>query len=478
MLWVAAANAAECVVRPTDVQLPPLLSVGFANLLSMTPEFRKWKCKNSRSKRYLHFDLRVSLKTAWAYVSDEGNVCRHSFYPFIHFSQNQVRFRDKKKQEDKKRKDKKKDSKNRDLFYCSHIDRYVYSFYGFKLNEKYNEWVKTNGLSEVAVAYRTDLRKSTIHFAKQVFDGIRKVGPSEIFVGDFTSFFDNLDHVYLKERLKELLAVTSLPDDYYNIYKNITRYSSVELEDLVKIVLNLPHGKEVTREELRIYSENSKDMDRLFSPKFFRQNKKRLLHVNKNKFGIPQGSPISAVLSNIYLMKFDKDINDYVTNLGGFYLRYCDDFIIVIPSERANQTDIKNKIRQSVGVVPQLTLKDEKLQFLHFNNSEILCGVEKACISFLGFSFDGHTIRLRDKTISRYYGRLHRKIRTINYQRKKKLPGGGTKNLYKMFSKNGVREGNFLTYVNRAKRIMGSQFSENITRGHFVRMRRWLHKRR
>lgn len=438
----------------------------------MEREFRQWGYKNPRSRGYLHFDFRLSLKTAMDYVSNVENVAKHGFYPFIHFSQKQIRYRSNEQ------KIKEKNCKDRDLYYCSHIDRYVYSFYGFELNKKYNEWVKSNGLNEVAVAYRTDLGKSTIHFAKQAFDGIRKIGPAQVFVGDFTGFFDSLDHLYLKERLKELLSVNTLPPDYYNVYKNITRYSSVELEDLVRIVLKLPEGVKVSRDHLKDFRGKSKDLARLFDPESFRGRKKQLLHVNKNKYGIPQGSPISAVLSNIYLMKFDKDINEYVTNLGGFYLRYCDDFILAIPSEKVTLEEIKRKIQQSVKSIPRLILKDEKLQFLRYNGSAIFCGDKKTDVSFLGFSFDGNTIRLRDKTVSRYYGRLHRKIRTINYQRDKNLPGGGTKNLYKMFSKSGVREGNFLTYVNRAKRIMGSQFSENITRGHFLRIRRWLHKRR
>ena len=438
----------------------------------MKTKFRDWRRKNSQSRSYLHCDLKLSCDKAWAYISDEGKVSRHGFYPFIHFSQKQVRFRAKTSEK------KEKDPKNRDLYYCAHIDRYIYSFYGFKLNEKYNKWLERNELSNVAVAYRTDLGKSTIHFAKEAFDGISKLGSAEVFVGDFSKFFDNLDHFYLKQRLKDLLEVTHLPPDFYNIYKNITKFSFIELDDLVRIVLNLPKDVKVTRNHLKDFREKSNDLVRLFSPEYFRDHKKELLHVNKNKYGIPQGAPISAVLSNIYLMKFDKDINEYVTNLGGFYLRYCDDFILAIPSEKVTLEEIKRKIQQSVKSIPRLILKDEKLQFLHYNSSVILCGDKKTDVSFLGFSFDGSIIRLRDKTVSRYYGRLHRKIRTINYQRDKNLPGGGTKNLYKMFSKSGVREGNFLTYVNRAKRIMGSQFSENITRGHFLRIHRWLHKRR
>ena len=46
---------------------------------------------------------------------------------------------------------------------------------------------------------------------------------------------------------------------------------------------------------------------------------------------IPQGSSISAVLANIYMIEADKKINEYVVSLGGMYRRYSDDFIVVVP---------------------------------------------------------------------------------------------------------------------------------------------------
>ena len=44
-------------------------------------------------------------------------------------------------------------------------------------------------------------------------------------IGDFTDFFDNLNHVYLKKQLCDLLSVNRLPDDFYAVYKNVTHFS-------------------------------------------------------------------------------------------------------------------------------------------------------------------------------------------------------------------------------------------------------------
>lgn len=46
------------------------------------------------------------------------------------------------------------------------IDRYVYSYYGFLINQKYNKYVSEKQIDTVAVAYRDNLRKNKIHFAK------------------------------------------------------------------------------------------------------------------------------------------------------------------------------------------------------------------------------------------------------------------------------------------------------------------------
>lgn len=75
-------------------------------------------------------------------------------------------------------------------------------------------------------------------------------------IGDFTNFFDNLDHLYLKQQLCQLLGVCQLPDDYYAVYKSVTKYCKWDLNDL----LTLNHLK--SHEEL-----NKKD--RVLSPMIF-----------------------------------------------------------------------------------------------------------------------------------------------------------------------------------------------------------------
>lgn len=42
--------------------------------------------------------------------------------------------------------------KSRHLCYSAHIDRYIYSYYGYLLNQKYNKYLEKRNMDMVAVA--------------------------------------------------------------------------------------------------------------------------------------------------------------------------------------------------------------------------------------------------------------------------------------------------------------------------------------
>lgn len=76
---------------------------------------------------------------------------------------------------------------------------------------------------------------------------------------------------------------------------------------------------------------NSKDT--ILTKEQFLKNKKDIKK-NMSGVGIPQSAPISAILSNIYMIEFDKYIKRHVANKQGIYMRYSDDFIIALPYEQ------------------------------------------------------------------------------------------------------------------------------------------------
>ena len=390
------------------------------------------------TKPYAHFDLRVSLSmpSIRKYVMDRTKIVTHSFYPFIHFEKKNSRY------------GKKGPKKPRELYYCSHLDRCVYQRYAFLLNYQYNIWACENNIDDVAIAYRDSLGKNNIDFAKDAFDAIRSFPQCFILVGDFTNFFDNLEHQYLKKMMCEVLGVERLPQDYFSVFKNITRFSSWDWKDIVKAA-----GENIAERGVR-KKINSKET--VLTKEQFQKNKKDIKK-NISGVGVPQGSPISAVLSNIYMIKFDKDIKRYVTSKGGIYMRYSDDFIIVLPYERDTEiADFTSYIFSYVESMKGLIdLQKEKTSCYTYKNEVVYEGDQPSSINYLGFLFDGKNIRIRPRAITKYYYRMRRKAHTIGRSNWTSSKGRhiSAKELYGIYSRNDEKQ-TFIDYAKKAKGIL------------------------
>ena len=426
-----------------------------------------------RSKKpYAHFDWRTDIGQQREYIADPDKIAKHGFYPFIHYEKRTLKYSKKKGRKEKKR----------DICYAAHIDRCIYQYYSFLLNELYNERVKKDGTSASAVAYRTDLHENNIHFSKRAFDFIKANSPVHVMIGDFTGFFDNLDHAYLKQQWCSLVGVDRLPSDHFKVFKNITSYSKMELTDLLRI-----NGLEDTKSDRK----KMNGMARVLTPEQFKENRS-LIQKHVEPYGIPQGSPISGILANVYMLDVDKQINDAVNELGGMYIRYSDDFMIILPD--APEIDAAKELKRIADMVkqaPRLTLEPSKTQYFHFENGVLNnCGKffhenaddSSRTINFLGFSFDGQKVRIRSKTVSKYYYRMYRKARNIakmgGYTPDGKRITG--ENLYMTYSRKGAKKGpgNFLTYVNRAASEYGpNEPIKRDTRKHMQKIRKALNGR-
>lgn len=435
-----------------------------------------FEIKRNGKRNYAHFDKRLGLLEVYKFISNPDNISRHSFYPFI--------FYEKKMYKYSRGSGVKK--KTRPICYASHIDRCIYQYYGKILNDTYNKKAIDIGLDKCAIAYRTNKSMSNIHFAKEVFDFIKATKKALIIVGDFKGFFDNLDHTYLKEQICKLLNADKLSDDMYAVFKSMTKFSKCHLEDILlfKGLKNIYSG---------IKELNS--LESIMSVEQFREFKKKYLIKNTESYGIPQGSSLSGIFSNIYMLEFDSMMKELAHQQNGLYRRYSDDFIIVMPYIGIEESQLViQKLTQIVHNIPKLVLEKDKTRIYTFFNScitDITSTIEsevkevKNMINYLGFSFDGKFVSIREKTLGKYNYRMRRKVDGIEKCGRctKKNNRISLDKLYEKYSKKGLKKGkksgNFISYVRNARKVFnGEKKIVNVEKNHMRNIARAIKQKK
>jgi RNA-directed DNA polymerase len=396
-------------------------------------------------KSYLHFDFAVSdaeLDEWKPVLLDPEQVRQRAFYPFLKMVKLRKRF---KKGEDGVRRPAL--PKPREICYAAHHDALFFSWYGFQLEQLLEPRLRAAGVDECVLAYRSKGRNN-LHFAKEVFDYVATQPCCVALAFDVTKFFDTLNHRFLKNAWVELLQERELPRDHYTVYKAMTRFRFVLVEQL----------KEVLGEE---GFERCKRRKRLIYPKQFRKQLLPLQQTNPEK-GIPQGAPMSAVLSNLYMLQVDMVLQQFAQSHQGIYRRYCDDLLLVLPigTEHAAEALVREQL---TGLALELNEgKTERRFFNRTPSGELECRDEKGALlplQYLGLEYCGKQILLRASSMARYHQRLRRGVRKA-VRKAKGLSGkdGGKvyrRKLYERFTHLG--ESNFVTYAEKAYKVTGSE---------------------
>lgn len=371
-------------------------------------------------------------------------IAKHSFYPFIDYQ-----IISEKLAIDSTTNKLYPKRKERPIAYASHVDSHIYSYYAWRLGRLYEVELKNSGIQDSILAFRS-LGKCNIEFANQVFNDILGMGECGVVALDITGFFNNLDHALLKKSWASLLSRSNLSSDHYAVFKSITAYSLVDRTSLYKLFDISVHNPKNGRH-------------RVCEPSEFRNTVRAKGHVkvNKDKYGIPQGSPISALLSNIYMLNFDKQMCALVTNIGGKYYRYCDDMLFIVPISK--QSSIAGDARRAIKDL-RIDINTEKTEMRQFKRKDGVLQANRP-LQYLGFMFDGNTKIIRSAALARYSDRMKRGVRLakltrIKYNRLRIEKGGARKDtyrrkLYERYSHLGQR--NFIRYGLRAAQIMNSK---------------------
>jgi hypothetical protein len=442
-----------------------------------------------KPKPFTHLTPKISFEDgAWVknYVQDISKIASHSFYPLIHRSIATKRLKKgiSKAGENTKKlytyKDGKKvaNVKYREIYYPTHLDAHIYSYYFREVLEPLyeSELHKDPLLNDAVIGYRAipipdnSRCKANYDFANEVFEAIRaSQGEIAVIALDISKFFDSIDHKILKKAWVKLLGngFTDLPKHHYNVYKSLTRFSYVELNSLLPI-LNLNHPNQIIQKEVAHFASTGKEFrEKIKHQGLIKENPfRRIDEEKKIVVGIPQGTPISPLLANLYLLDFDRQILDLLPT-DSLYRRYSDDILVICKKEAYK--DIEEVIYDLIKKEFKLIIQPSKTQRSFFNNGKLSKG-EKP-IGYLGFQFDGHNKLLKPASVAKFYRKLKRnvKYRASMARRAKKKSRRGLKVdctlhrkiLYQQFTfiggnrKSGKKR-NFFSYAYMAAKVMNS----------------------
>ena len=381
-----------------------------------------WKLDKSKIKNYPHFDAPISVKDAESLANDPDRVANNTFYPLLRYYEAWQPFRAPSISNDRPKK------KTRPISYCARRDAYIYMRYRAILSELYELKLREYGISDAPIAYRKIAKspanpagKSNIDFAKDVFDEIDMMGNAVAIALDIKGYFDNLDHNEIRKRWLELLGAEDLPPDHEAVYKSITNYRYAETKEVYRR-LGFFGPKEVGNSVRDGYLLPKSEIPKqLCSNADFRKKiagkggfHSTLIKKNWKRRGIPQGSPISDILANLYLIDFDRKMVKFARRHGGSYRRYSDDILIIIPSEKFSQADPESyAVNQISEYGSHLVIKKSKTSVVEYRKSldrQIFThqsGEQGANgLEYLGFRYDGTEVFIRDTTISRYFRKI------------------------------------------------------------------------
>ena len=463
------------------------------------------------------------------YVENPQNIISRSFFPFIGFT---IEERRSSKLSGLDKNGKGSIIKKRPIRYASHKDSAIYAYYANLLYPLYENKLKDLDLQDVVIAYRKSKYLHTknvnnIHLANNVFNHIKKLNNSCVALAfDIKSFYDNIDHKKLKEEWIKILGKETfdgkLPEDHYKIYKTLTDYCYIQRK-AIEIYLNCGAPEVLhticerckTPSKYKMGHQIFKNMQEFHKFKMWYernpeiklwdlsdeelQHKDDILSSNRTfnfnvgilaeePYGIPQGSALSALLANIYMIPFDLEMKKYAQSMNALYRRYSDDIIFVCDKKyeeiATEEIPLKIKERGNHLIIHKIDKKDKnsKSKCYDFTSSDI----KKRPLQYLGLEFDGDNIKIRGSSLAKYLRKSKRGITAMRVSVQNKILSLWSKDenidkilskvyrktLYRRYTHLGGR--NFLSYAYRAFKQTKCKLIKKQLKGHFNRIKRLI----
>ncbi|WP_028856013.1 reverse transcriptase domain-containing protein [Psychrilyobacter atlanticus] len=282
-------------------------------------------------------------------------------------------------------------------------------------NDKINHRIFKGKLMDETILISKKVFNNSYNFTtyrqKLILKG-KKSNPREVSI---CTIRDKITLVALKEVLQELFKneiKTSLVQTYiYDIKKTLetNKYDSFIKLDLENYYGTINHkklfkilGKNIRKKEILTLINKS-----ITTGTCSIGTKCKI----KNTLGIPQGLPISNVLSTIYLKNFDKK---HLNNKEYKYFRYVDDIFIFCNKE--NVKTICNSIIEELQIDYKL-----KVHPIENGSAKSSFGLIKDGFSYLGYVYTGKLFTIRSTTINKMENRLENLLNDYKLKKDKKF---------------------------------------------------------
>lgn len=386
-----------------------------------------------KPRHYRHLDHPVGPKFAKK-VERPTFVASHDFLPLLKRVKRERRYKLHSSGE------RRSEWKDRPIMYASHRDACVLSFYSVMLARRLEAFYADQNLGDCALAYRkTGL--GNYDFAAEAFSYVKENAPVTILAFDVTGFFDNLDHKLLKRRLCRLLGAAKLSDDWHRVFRAMTRYSCIDLDGLKAHPNLADQFRPGVRGPIAPIAE-------------LKQSGVPIYHHTGSGKGIPQGTPISATLSNAYMIDFDMAAKAFCEQHGALYRRYSDDILVVCKPQDASAIEAgimrfidREKLQINSGKTERTTFDFTSPR----SNSEALA-------QYLGFVWTRDGAMIRPQSLARRRRKLKRHLRRMERIVTEQVAAGlpveiWTKAFRRRFTRPDFQ--NFSSYARRSAKAFG-----------------------